>query len=240
MIFLVDIGNTRLKYTTICGDDITDISSVELADINDDWCENNWPNATEIILASVNQAALTLKITNWAKRQNIRLKQVKSSLTAYGVRSGYLHAEQLGVDRWLVIIAAAIKYPHTNTLIIDAGTATTVDLVKANGQHCGGWILPGINSMMKSLITDTAKVKFQYSKPSLTFGDNTSDNVNNACWAATIGTIKMAIRESTEHCQTLDNILLTGGNAEKISSLLDVPHTVESNLVFIGLKEFAN
>ena len=68
----------------------------------------------------------------------------------------------LGVDRWLAILAAAFKlYPQKNVLIIDAGTATTVDLLAKSGVHQGGWILPGItipclNSVLNLILRSTS------------------------------------------------------------------------------------
>ena len=64
-------------------------------------------------------------------------------------------------------------------------------------------------------------------------------NVNNACWAATIGLIKVAVEQINKLNLTLDDIILTGGNTLSLSKLLDVPHQCHEELIFYGLQSYA-
>ena len=162
--------------------------------------------------------------------------------------SAYQKPTQLGIDRWLALLAATHLYPNKNVLIIDAGTATTVDLVSGNGQHQGGWILAGIRALFNSILSHSTLVHAESKTVAkVTFGTNTTDNVNNACWAATLGMIEQAI-EQAKQLVDVNRIILTGGDGKALTQLLLAQSTenslsVESiqfidNLVFYGLQEY--
>lgn len=73
-----------------------------------------------------------------------------SAATGAGVRSGYTDPRTLGVDRWLAM-CAAFAHGGGPVCVVDAGTATTIDLVTGRGQHQGGLILPGLALMQSAL-----------------------------------------------------------------------------------------
>lgn len=74
-----------------------------------------------------------------------------------GVTNGYKNAAQLGVDRWLVVVAAYAK-TQTACMVIDCGTAITVDYIGADGVHLGGCIAPGLRLMSSALNCNTQLV----------------------------------------------------------------------------------
>ena len=71
-----------------------------------------------------------------------------------GVRNLYQPPVQLGSDRWAALIAAW-QQEHTSCLVVNCGTATTLDALSAQGEYLGGLILPGVSMMQKSLVTGT-------------------------------------------------------------------------------------
>ncbi|MCH9663722.1 MAG: type III pantothenate kinase [Gammaproteobacteria bacterium] len=71
-----------------------------------------------------------------------RLQLATSSLTP-----AYRHPADLGVDRWCALVAAHHQYPGLNLIVVDAGSAVTVDLVSAHSVHLGGYIIPGLASL---------------------------------------------------------------------------------------------
>lgn len=81
-------------------------------------------------------------------------RMARSAAAAAGLINGYADPTQLGVDRWLALCAAWERQPGA-LAVVDAGTATTVDIVAANGRHAGGLILPGIGMMESALRRDT-------------------------------------------------------------------------------------
>jgi len=239
MTLLIDIGNSRTKY--ILADLINAKKSLVVDNycIDVNWLDDNFGLAEKFLISCVSSNAILNVIINWANIRAIEVKVIESEARRYGVVSIYQQPKKLGVDRWLAMIGALSLYSDKNVLIIDAGTATTIDLLSANGQHHGGWILPGINLMIDTLLANTSKIKSNTDvKPSLSFGENTNTNVNNACWGATIGAINLAMTQARKELGSIDEILLTGGNAKYIEALLEDKIIIEDNLILHGLQRY--
>lgn len=239
MIVLIDIGNSRTKYCIVSRKKRGAVCSMPNESITTDFFTDNFKSVEKLIVASVSHNDLTKTIELWCQIQHIDYKQVVSEKNKNGVVSAYNQPSQLGVDRWLTLIAANTLYPNKNTLIIDAGTATTFDLLASNGVHQGGWILAGIDTLFNCVLENTSKVQASVTNtPSLAFGVNSSENVNNATWAATVGAVNLAILQSEQRGIIVDEILLTGGNGQALVSLLTNPCTMVEDLVFIGLQAY--
>ncbi len=243
MKLLVDIGNTRCKFINteqVLTHQYQEISNSQLSA---QWMTQNWHNGSQLLIASVNKTQLNSEIERWASAHAVTLNWAQSEAQALGVISGYQDPKQLGVDRWLALLAANSLFPMKNLLIIDAGTATTIDCLSAHGQHLGGWILAGIDLQLSSLITNTSNIVAEKNdNAQLSFGFNTSQCVNSACWATTIGAIVMAQHQANALQADPDHIILTGGNAHKIMQLLpshlSIKTQVVDNLVLIGLLNY--
>ncbi len=238
MKLLVDVGNSRTKFLVEINNKLTELKYIANEAVNDKWLQDTFIKVKSITLASVNHNGLTEIFLNFSKKKKIPFIQVKSENERFGVISCYQEPTTLGVDRWLTLLATADLYRNKNVLIIDAGTATTADLLDHNANHVGGWILPGIDTLFSSLLVNTTHVSATQAPVSaITFGKNTSECVNNACWAATIGFIEQAVKQANK-LMVLDNIVITGGNAEGISKLLVDEHKVIDKLVFFGMQRF--
>jgi type III pantothenate kinase len=238
MRLLVDIGNTRTKYTFEQQGKLSVIQSERNEDINKKWLENITGSVKAIIVASVGEEHLIDIFSAYTHQNTIDLINVKSESKRFGVTSSYQQPITLGVDRWLTLLAADILYSNKNILIVDAGTATTIDLLDKNGNHLGGWSLPGIDILFNSLLLNTSQIMAaQEHQVDISFGKSTSDGVNNACWAATLGFINQSIMQAKKQV-SLDKIILTGGNAEKLSALLSTTPHIVHELVFIGMQRF--
>ncbi len=237
MILLIDIGNTRTKYLNIMNLAV-ESDSVDNQSLCFSWLDENWQGATQLVLANVSQSRLTDTIIAWAKQHDIAVERVTSEAQRYGVRSYYHKPNQLGVDRWLALVGAAKLFPKQSVLIVDLGTATTLDGLNKQGQHLGGWILPGIDLLVSSLSLNTTGIDVELTKtPALNFGANSTENVNNGSWASTVGAIELAISQNPE---VFDLILLTGGNAKWVKSLISRPTKLVENLIFHGLSCYAD
>ncbi|MBL4765310.1 MAG: type III pantothenate kinase [Colwellia sp.] len=239
MIALVDIGNSRTKYTIVNQGKRGLVQSIANGQLSTKYLTECFSKIDKLIVASVNHNQLTDKIELWCQQQNIHYQQVVSEKSKNGVLSAYHNPSQLGVDRWLTLIAVKALYPNENTLIVDAGTATTIDLLAANGEHQGGWILAGIDTLFSCVLDNTSQVQANVAKTaSLAFGANSSENVNNATWAATIGAINLAVIQSEQQGIVIDEIILTGGNGRTIASLLTHQCIVIEDLVLVGLQAY--
>jgi len=239
MIILIDIGNTRTKYSIVNEARNSAVQAISNTLISDEFLNEHFVNAAKIIVASVSHNELTDIINAWCQTHKVAYQRIISEKRKCKVSNAYQQPSQLGVDRWLAMVGAADRFPNENILIIDAGTATTVDLLAANGQHQGGWILAGISALVASVLAETAQVHANNEeKESLAFGFNTSANVHNAAWAATIGTINLAISEAQQQGYPLDEVIFTGGNGALLSSLTSHPNKVIDDLVLRGLQVY--
>ena len=238
MRLLVDIGNTRTKYTVEQQGKLSVIQTKRNEDINQQWLENITFSVKTIIIASVSEEHLVDVFLAYAKKNSIEFFNVESESKRFGVTSSYQAPRTLGVDRWLTLLAANFIYSNENIIIVDAGTATTIDLLDKSGKHLGGWILPGIDILFNSLLLNTSQIMAtKENHVDISFGKSTSDGVNNACWAATLGFVNQSITQAKKQV-SLDKIILTGGNAEKLSILLSAKHHIVHELVFIGMQRF--
>jgi type III pantothenate kinase len=127
----------------------------------------------------------------------------------------------LGADRWAALIGAR-ALSNTNTLVINTGTATTIDLLGGNGLHYGGWILPGLKLMQESLENNTAHLPLAV-RPSapgapMGFGINTNEAITGGCDAAQIGAILRAVFLAKEMNHPVERIWLDGGNAKILAN----------------------
>jgi len=239
MNVLIDIGNTRTKYCIVNKGKRNVQQAVLNKYLSNHFLSENFSGATKIIVANVSHDKLTDEINAWCRINGVAYQQVVSEIKKNKVVTGYKIPSQLGVDRWLTLVGAAELFPNKNVLIIDAGTATTVDFLTASGQHQGGWILAGIKTLISSVLAETTQVKANIiEKESLAFGINTSENVHNAAWAATAGAVNLAISQVQEQNFTLDEVIITGGNGDILSSFVSHQNTVIEELVFSGLQAY--
>src|SRR5665811_873452 len=77
-----------------------------------------------------------------------------------GVRNGYSNAGQLGSDRWAALIAAW-HLVRGKCLVVNCGTAITIDTLSEEGKFLGGLILPGVDLMRRSLVAATSQLRLE-------------------------------------------------------------------------------
>jgi len=160
MKLLIDIGNSDVKWCTTKNETITDIKRAKKKDflttIKDEWQKYTAPQ--EIRISNVSGEAIQQQITDhcqtlWGKNPYI----AKSTKRNGKIINNYQPPENLGIDRWLAVIAAYNR-THDTTCIIDFGTATTIDIIDNQGTYQGGYILPSYQKTTETLTTQTANI----------------------------------------------------------------------------------
>lgn len=236
-VLCVDVGNTRLKWG-VC--DFSDLSFVTKgvfdylsAEIDKKLSESLVAlNVMPVYISSVSADKQTEIVSRWfennwkIKSNIIRFDAFYQQLNAYETPS------DLGVDRWLAMVAAQKKY-QSNFCVIDAGTAITIDVVDVNAKHLGGVIMPGKAMMLVSLNAGAANIK-QASGKVTELADNTADGVISGVEACVIGGIEKKLT-SISRANSGIIFILTGGDAENIAQSIDLEFVVESNLVLEGV-----
>ena len=228
MLVVADIGNTRIKWG-LCNDGGI-ARSVSLPDDSDSWQQQltlwrlegrlNW------CLASV-QPARTERLADFLRSRGdtVRVLHRYSELPlALKVEK----PEQVGLDRLLNVLGAkALIVPGTPAIVVDAGTAVTVDLLDDEGAFAGGSIFPGLRLMAEALHDHTALlalVDTQGPVPLVPAGTTTNAIAAGIHWAVA-GGISALLRTLSLTVPSLEAkvpVFLTGGDAPKIQfNLLD-------------------
>lgn len=236
----MDIGNTRSKYVSVEQGQRSTISYCQNEQLNQSWLIENFAQATEFILANVNNDKFSALIESWSQDNDIKFQLLKTTHQQFELICAYAQPSQLGIDRWLAMLGASLLFPNKACLVIDAGTATTIDAIANQGQHLGGWIIPGIEMLYTTLVNNTQKIIAQKNEqPSIALGKNTSECVNNGSWAITVGVIELQYRKLLKQYAEVE-IILTGGNRHEIASQLNDEHHIIDDLIFIGMQRFCS
>ena len=148
-----------------------------------------------------------------------------------GVRNAYDQPAQLGSDRWAALIAAW-HHEHAACLVVNCGTATTIDALSGAGEFLGGLILPGVDMMRHSLAAGTAQLE-AVEGSWREFPRNTADAMTSGAIQATVGAI---LRQHELLGVPGARCLLSGGAADSVQPHLGVPLLRVDNLVLQGLQ----
>jgi len=150
----------------------------------------------------------------------------------FGLVNAYRDVRRMGADRWHAMVAGWHGL-NDSFAVVDAGSAVTVDYVSVEGLHLGGYILPGLQMMRRSLQADAARVIFEEGESFETApGHNTSECVHHGLNWLGLGAVEQ-VRKDLD-ALGLKNLIVTGGDAERWLLLgLEAEH--RPALVFEGL-----
>lgn len=158
------------------------------------------------------------------------------------LKIGYENPQEVGADRISNAIAAIHKYPGKDLIVIDLGTATTFDVITAQGVYLGGVIMPGIYISMKALYENTAKLSaVNIVKPNEIIGQTTTANIQSGLYYSHLGALREVISQITaSHFPNHPPVVIgTGGFAYLFESdhifTITVPELVLEGL-FIAAK----
>lgn len=238
MMLLLDIGNTNLRWTTHDAGLMGEMRILRHGggvplDLLAAWEALGSPE--RILVSNVGGAAVAESLRRVIRAYwRLDPEFVRTRADFGGVRIAYANPSRFGVDRWLALIAAHAEARQA-TLILDAGTAATFDLLLADGRHLGGLILPGIEMMRNSLLAGTQIPRIE-SEP---VGDPWTSDTGAAVAAGSVQAIAaLAGRlydRLADQSGTVPRLLLTGGDAERLRSVLDRPFQEIPDLVLRGL-----
>ncbi len=238
MNLLIDIGNTRIKSALSDGQGLSgQMSRVWREQPLSDVFSSMWADLSPIrvIVSNVAGDELTGELESWCRDQSWpKPRFAKSEAKTGDLICAYPNPTQLGVDRW-VALHGAIKLTSSAALVIDCGTATTVDLVTSKKIHRGGAILPGISTMRRALAGGTANLDVPEGQVTA-FADNTQDAIAGGTAFALAGAIDRLACEAMSLCDEPMINIITGGEAELVRPLLNISTQYDADLVLLGLE----
>lgn len=145
--------------------------------------------------------------------------------------------EEVGADRLVNAVAAHKSYPGP-MIVIDFGTATTFDVVDADGNYCGGSIAPGINLSLEALHMAAAKLpRVAIGRPRSVIGKATVPAMQSGIFWGYVGLIEGLVKRIQEEFGAPMLVLATGGLAPLFAEVTKVIDHLEPDLTLRGLLE---
>jgi len=240
---LLDVGNTRLKWGVLEDEQIHRTGHISMRKIHDEGLgvlTSRLPRSVDAVqvsnVAGVSFGTRLSGVIGMHCECDVHF--ARAERYACGVRSGYRHPRRLGVDRWVAMIGAWAEL-ESACLVVDAGTAVTIDMIDNEGQHLGGQIFPGVRLMLEALTASTSDIPAVGRQQSAAsgldmFGDTTSKAVQNGAWNAVAGAVDRAI--TTLRSNAYDpTVVLTGGDASRMLTALGTEPLHRPHLVLQGL-----
>jgi len=242
MSLLIDCGNTRCKFARVLADGT--LSPVfAIAKDAQDFVEqfHEWPGSSaggsSCYLASVANAEVTKKIEIAVASAGFQVTRINTQAQAMGLRIAYPAPEQMGVDRFLALLAAHRK--KQSLLYVSVGSALTVDLLEANGQHRGGMITATETIIRHAMENRFANFRNLWGSPT-GFSDNTSDALASGARYMVLGIIEKSLREASQLLNESNLLLLiSGGDAEALLPHLPDNTFYQPALVLEGMALWA-
>jgi type III pantothenate kinase len=209
------------------------------------WCEANASSDTRWSVGSVHRGAAALlsgTLSTWAKELKLEWPIRALAYQALPLKVRVDEPAKVGIDRLLAALAAnRLRATNTAAIVIDLGTAITVDLVEADGAFAGGAILPGISMASRALAEQTdalPHVVLDDSKASPSpLGKSTITAIEAGLYWGTVGAVTQLVSQLSIDLATSPDVFITGGAAPIVIDALskNVPIRYEPHLVLSGI-----
>jgi type III pantothenate kinase len=242
-VVLADIGNSRVKWgraergvLSLGAAFATDVAALA-GNLDLRWGALEAPEA--VYVSNVAGAEVAARLAAWvATRWSVPVHFARAEAQRCGVTNGYENPEQLGVDRWVGLIALKRCY-DLPACLVDCGTALTFDVLDGEGRHLGGLIAPGPALMKRTLLRNTQGVAEVDGRFDGWLGRNTAAGVAGGVLAACAGLVERAVSESAERLGRMPAVAVTGGDGESLGQWLGLPYRHDGELILKGLLTLA-
>lgn len=224
MILLVDIGNSRSKWSLARG-----------GHLEGPWVLEKDPDAlglegprqwhglapAAVVAAAVARHHVLTALTQWSQRLwCVTPTVVHSAQYCAGVVNGYGDPSSLGADRWANLLGLRSRIGQSDGIVVDIGTAVTVDALRSDGRHAGGAILPGIAAARDGLrraVPALPEAGRGEDLPATT----TAEGIGAGVIQGTVGAIERVAGVISKKLAERPALYLTGGDASLVRAHLD-------------------
>ena len=143
--------------------------------------------------------------------------------------------EATGVDR-VLNVAAAYEQIGKACVVVDAGTAVTVDVCNDQGEFLGGAIAPGVAMQLDALHERTAKLpRAEFNAPDEPFGRSTADAIRHGVYHGIRGMVKELVENYATELGNWPDLVATGGDAEALFNGWELVHAIAPDLTLYGI-----
>jgi type III pantothenate kinase len=244
MNLLLDVGNTAVKWACESSGRLGASGHfVHRAGNIGTLAEDAWSRlqpAEKVLIASVAGSNTEASLFAWFQDHwQVQPVFLRSVASACGVTNAYTDPEALGIDRWAAVVAAHHRYPGA-ICVVDCGSAVTLDLVTAGGEHRGGLILPGIEMLQQILLQNTARLRLSGKQPAATpLADTTAAAIYSGAVYMLVAAIERSVADMRAEQRVNIDIVMTGGDAGRILPLLHGTVQHQPDLVLQGIAMLA-
>lgn len=152
-----------------------------------------------------------------------------------GLPIDYAPPDSVGADRIANALGAIEKY-KLPAVVVDFGTATTFDVISADGIYLGGVIFPGVEVSMQALSLKAAKLpQFSLKTPKVTIGKTTRESLQSGHVYGYVGAIREILTRISGELKIKPTIVGTGGLATMFGELSDAIEIIDPTLTLDGL-----
>ena len=246
MLLAIDIGNTNLVIGCIRDDQIlfkariatdrtrtSDQYGVEIKNMIEAFGVRIG-DITDCIISSV-----VPPVFNSVKTGVIKVIGKQPMVVGPGLKTGLnIHMDvpsQVGSDRIVIAVAALAEY-EAPLILMDLGTATTMDVVEPGNVYMGGVIFPGVKVSLDALTSRTAQLPgISLDKPKRVIGKNTVDCMRSGMMYGTAAMIDGLVDRMEAELGHPSTLIATGGLAQFIAPLCKHRIILEKDLLLKGL-----
>ncbi len=242
MNWLLDLGNSRLKVAAWRpGEGLGEVQAwthgaADFAPSMQRWLATVRAGDT-CWLASVASSELTSAVAEALASHGNPATRARTQPECAGVRIAYADPLRLGVDRFLGLLAARARGDGP-WLIVSAGSALTVDLLDAHGEHLGGVIAPSPEHMRAALAARFPALAFAGGEAS-DFARDTADALASGSVGAALGLVERCHRQASRRLGNAPRLLLSGGGSARLGSALELEFEAAPYLALEGLAVYA-
>jgi len=245
MMLLVDIGNARIKWALQDADNWKTGEPLQrqnraFKDIaRPAWKDLEAPE--RVIVSNVAGEDYRKSVQTWVKRRwKVTPEFLPVTEQQCDVSNAYSAPQRLGADRWANLLAVHAHYKGP-AVVIDCGTAITIDAIAADGTHLGGLIVPGMDLMVSALTGHAPGIQIEEAdnQEISLLGRSTEAAVSGGVLYTAIALVERVFMDLQGELGNRTNLLLTGGDATRILPLLGSRPEYVPDLVLKGLAVYA-
>ncbi len=246
MLLAIDIGNTNIVIGCIKDDEILFKARIATDRTRtSDQYGVEIKNMIEAFGVKANQisdciiSSVVPPVFNSVQTGVIKVIGKQPMVVGPGLKTGLnIHVDvpsQVGSDRIVIAVAALAEY-KAPLILMDLGTATTIEVVEPENVYLGGVIFPGVKVSLDALTSHAAQLPgISLDKPKSVIGRNTVDCMRSGMMYGTAGMIDGIIDRIEEELGHTSTLVATGGMAQFITPLCRHEIILEKDLLLKGL-----
>ena len=223
--WLIEIGHSRLKIAHYQSGQVGASTAVSIEQFPA-WLQSHLDDGPEsrpdrVWLCAVPQERVLELVLQALQQSGIEIRRVTTGAVELPVRAAYAG---LGVDRWLAMQPVWQAF-HSAFVLIDCGTATTIDVVDEQGHHHGGWIVPGRHAARQGLLMAAPGLKrssaeiepARVERPA----SDTLEAIESGLILQQLGCLAFALQTASQHVAHPLRVVMTGGEARPLQAALE-------------------